>query len=117
MGTQVAAAVLCVVVGVAGASAQPVSFSRTDYPNDAGARGIVTADFDGDGAPDVATANNASQTVTIFLNRVTTGGGFVRAHAVQSVWQARSELRQAISIGTAESISWLPEPTPIGSIC
>ena len=81
MGTQVAAAVLCVVIGVAGASAQPVSFSRTDYPNDAGARGIVTADFDGDGAPDVATANNASQTVTIFLNRVATGGGFVRAHA------------------------------------
>src|SRR5580765_6690340 len=81
MTTRLAAAVLCAIVGVAGASAQPISLSRTDYPNDAGTRGIVVADFDGDGAVDLATANNTSQTVTIFLNRRATGGGFVRAHA------------------------------------
>jgi FG-GAP-like repeat len=82
MTNHVAAGVLCAIVGVAGASAQPVSLSRADYPNDVGARGIVAADFDGDGAVDFATANNnTGATVTIFLNRLATGGGFVRAHA------------------------------------
>src|SRR5579862_2817180 len=80
MTTHAAAALLCALVGVSGASAQPVSFSRADYPNDAGARGIVAADFDGDGAVDFATANNAGRSVTIFLNRLATHGGFVRAH-------------------------------------
>jgi len=81
MRPQIVASALCATVSISAASAQPVSFSRGDYDNDAGARGIVAADFDGDGAVDYATANNASQTVAIFLNRLATGGGFVRAHA------------------------------------
>lgn len=80
MHARLAAAVVLAFVGVTSAAAPPISFSRTDYPNDSGSRGIVAADFDGDGAPDLATANSASHTVTIFLNRLSTGGGLVRAH-------------------------------------
>jgi len=67
-------------VALTSAAAPPISFFRADYPNESGSRGIVAADFDGDGAPDLATANSVSHTVTIFLNRVSTGGGLERAH-------------------------------------
>src|SRR5262249_21117616 len=46
----------------------------------AGARGIVTADFDQDGAPDFATANAGSNTIDVFMNRQFSGGGFTVKH-------------------------------------
>jgi hypothetical protein len=52
------------------------TFTRADYAGDAGARGLVVADFDNDGAPDFATVNSASNTVDVFINREFTGGGF-----------------------------------------
>ena len=51
------------------ASAQPVTFARTDYPSDAGTRGIASADFNGDHRPDIATANTGVNNVTILLNK------------------------------------------------
>jgi hypothetical protein len=51
-------------------SAQPLTFSRDDVPTSAGARAIVTADFDGNGWPDIAHANTGRNTVTVQLNRV-----------------------------------------------
>jgi hypothetical protein len=39
-----------------------LTFSRSDYPSDTGARAAVSADFDNDGAPDFATANSGSNT-------------------------------------------------------
>lgn len=63
--------------------ASPFSFSRSDYAADAGARAVVSADFDNDGAPDFATANAGTNTVDVFLNRAFAGGGFsVRRYAV-----------------------------------
>jgi hypothetical protein len=56
------------------------SFSRSEYPSAAGARAIVTADFDNDGAPDFATANAGGNTVEVFLNREFGGGGFTVQH-------------------------------------
>jgi FG-GAP-like repeat/PKD domain len=53
-----------------------LTFSRSDYPSDAGARAVVSADFDGDGAPDFATANTGSNTVDVFMNQEFAGGGF-----------------------------------------
>jgi hypothetical protein len=59
------------------------AFSRADYPGDSGARAVVSGDFDGDGAPDFATANAGSNTVDVFMNREFAGGGFaVQRHAV-----------------------------------
>src|SRR6185295_18099776 len=63
--------------------AAPLTFSPTEYPSDAGARGVVSADFDRDGAQDFATANAGSNTVDVFMNREFTGGGFsVKRYAV-----------------------------------
>ncbi|WP_160162255.1 FG-GAP repeat protein [Candidatus Midichloria mitochondrii] len=36
-----------------------------------GARGLVIADFNGDGRPDIATANHESNTISILLNIAT----------------------------------------------
>ena len=47
----------------AGAVAQPVTFIRSDYGSASGARAIVSADFNRDGAPDLAQANNGRNTV------------------------------------------------------
>jgi len=58
-------------------------FTPAQYPSDAGARAIVSADFDGDGALDFATANTASNTVDVFMNREFSSGGFtVRRYPV-----------------------------------
>jgi len=72
---------LVVVMPVAGSAAAQTStaaftFSGTDYVSDAGARGVVSADFDNDGAPDFATANAGANSVDVFLNREFAGGGF-----------------------------------------
>ena len=60
----------------AGAAAQTVTFVRSDYGSVSGARAMVSADFNRDGAPDLAQANNGRNTVMILLNDH--GGGFVR---------------------------------------
>ncbi|HXI29917.1 MAG TPA: VCBS repeat-containing protein [Vicinamibacterales bacterium] len=60
----------------AGAAAQPVTLVRNDYLSVSGARAIVSADFNRDGAPDLAQANNGRNTVTILLNNH--DGGFIR---------------------------------------
>jgi VCBS repeat protein/FG-GAP repeat protein len=49
-------------------SAQPLSFARDDVASVAGARGIVTGDFDRNGWPDVAQANTGANSVTVLLN-------------------------------------------------
>ena len=53
---------------VLGVSAQPLTFSRTDYRSPAGARAIVSGDFNRDGWPDVAEAGLGGTNVTILLN-------------------------------------------------
>lgn len=58
------------------AAAQPATFIRSDYGSASGARAIVSADFNRDGAPDLAQANNGRNTVTVLLNNHE--GGFVR---------------------------------------
>ena len=55
------------------ASAQPPTFARADYGSHAGARAIVSADFNRDGWVDVAHANTGGDTVTILLNGRGTG--------------------------------------------
>ena len=63
--------------------ANALTFSQSDYASDSGARGIVSGDFDRDGAPDFATVNSGTNTVDVFLNREFVGGGFsVRRYAV-----------------------------------
>jgi len=77
--TRIAIAGLFVAALIPTAAAQTpgaLTFSRSDYPSDAGARAIVSADFDGDGAPDFATANAGSNTVDVFMNQEFAGGGF-----------------------------------------
>ena len=60
-------------------TAQVVTFARTDYPSDAGARALVVADFNRDGWLDLALAhaNITRNTVTILLSQH--GTAFVRA--------------------------------------
>ena len=57
-------------------AASAFTFSPAGYASDAGARGIVSDDFDNDGSPDFATANAGTNTVDVFMNREFTGGGF-----------------------------------------
>ena len=64
------------VAGAASAQTQPATFIRSDYGSTSGARAIVAADFNRDGAPDLAQANNGRNTVTVLLNNH--DGGFVR---------------------------------------
>src|SRR5688572_11278384 len=66
----------CLLAFAAGAAAQPVTFIRSDHGSALGARAIVSSDFNRDGAPDIAQANNGRNTVTILLNDH--DGGFVR---------------------------------------
>lgn len=63
-----AALVLAVSIGYAGTlAAQTLSFSRQDHASHAGARAVVSADFNRDGRPDLAHANTGRNTVTILL--------------------------------------------------
>src|SRR5215471_8715365 len=49
------------------ALAQTVSFDRNDWPVDNGPAAVVVADFNGDGIPDIATANFNTDTVSVLL--------------------------------------------------
>jgi hypothetical protein len=73
---------LIVVLFAPLASAQPLTFSREEHPSNAGARAVTTADFDGNGWPDLAQANAGRNTVTLLLNRVNGGDGFTAAYDV-----------------------------------
>jgi hypothetical protein len=73
--------VAVLMLGVtAAASAQSPVFDRVDSPSFAGARAIVSADFNRDGWTDVAQANTGRNSVTILLNRA--GAGLLRSSDV-----------------------------------
>src|SRR6185295_11103218 len=77
----VAALAFSALLSAIGAAAQTTAtgaftFSASQFASDAGARGIVSDDFDLDGSPDFATVNAGSNTVDVFMNRAFTGGGF-----------------------------------------
>src|SRR5205809_1107182 len=65
------------------ASAQPVTFTRADYPADTGTRGIASGDFNGDHWPDIATADTGVNTVSILLNKGN-GQGFTASRLAVS---------------------------------
>jgi hypothetical protein len=67
-GTTAIALLLVSIVLPAAATAQGLTFRRADQPSTIGARGVASADFDGDGWLDVAQANTGSNTVTVLLN-------------------------------------------------
>jgi hypothetical protein len=65
---RISAGSLLALVLATHASAQAVTFARTDHASHSGARAIVAADFDRNGWPDLAQANTGRNTVTILLN-------------------------------------------------
>jgi len=66
--------VLCLACAPTHALAQSPSFSPTSIPSVSDARGVVSADLNRDGWPDLATANGPRDTVTVLLNRGVSGG-------------------------------------------
>jgi hypothetical protein len=66
----------------AAGQAQTPAFSRTDYPTSDAPRGIATADFNRDGALDLALVNTGRQSVTVLMNETTQGRGFVQRYEV-----------------------------------
>jgi hypothetical protein len=52
---------------------------RIDYIVDKKPSGLITADFNGDGWPDVATSNSAGYSVSVLLNRGTGSGGLMNS--------------------------------------
>ncbi len=62
------AALLLALSGLAAAAyAQPTFSPAVGYGTAGNSQGIATADFNGDGRPDLATANSADNTVTVLL--------------------------------------------------
>ena len=53
------------------------SFSTQSYPAGSGSTQLIQTDLNGDHIPDLATVNNSSNTVSIFINN---GDGTFRAH-------------------------------------
>ena len=72
----IAAALVVPLAFSAAAAAQTPSFARGDVASVAGARAVVSADFNRDGRLDLAQANTGRNTVTIVLNQA--AGGFTR---------------------------------------
>jgi hypothetical protein len=66
------AAVLTLIVAMP-ATGQTPTFARHDYASFAGARAVVSADFNRDGTPDLGQANTGRNSVTILLNMAGTG--------------------------------------------
>jgi hypothetical protein len=77
--TAIVLLVACVTFS-ASAAAQVLTFAKDDYASSAGARAIVSADFNRDGWLDVAHANVDRNSVTILLNHG--GSSLVRAFEV-----------------------------------
>lgn len=69
-------AVACGLLWVSGvnASAQTYLYNRADFPTGKSPSAVVTADFNGDGIPDLAVANQTDNTVSILLGK--SSGGF-----------------------------------------
>src|SRR6476646_12130445 len=64
----------CLLLSLTGFSQ---SFTTQSYPVGSGPAQLIVADFNGDHIPDMATANNSSNTVSILINN---GDGTFRAH-------------------------------------
>jgi hypothetical protein len=62
--------------------AQSPSFSRSDYATSAAPRGIVAADFNRDGAIDLALANTGRKSVAVLINETAQGRGFVQRYDI-----------------------------------
>jgi phosphodiesterase/alkaline phosphatase D-like protein len=53
----------------------PTSYAgKADFPTGTSPQGIATGDMDGDGKPDLVTANNGAATISVLLNTSSTGG-------------------------------------------
>lgn len=61
---------------------QTLSLSRRDYPVSPAPRGIVAADFNRDGAMDLALANTGRDSVSVLLNLTGRGQGFVQTYDI-----------------------------------
>ncbi|PJJ59046.1 putative secreted protein (Por secretion system target) [Hymenobacter chitinivorans DSM 11115] len=62
--------------GAAWAQTTPAFSSPVLYNTSGAAQGIVSADFNGDGRPDLATANSSQNSVAVLLQSATTPGTF-----------------------------------------
>jgi hypothetical protein len=62
--------------------AQTVSFSHADYVTSAAPRGIAAADFNRDGAIDLALANTGRKSVSVLINETGQGRGFVQRYDI-----------------------------------
>ncbi|CAF3329126.1 unnamed protein product [Rotaria sp. Silwood2] len=51
----------------------PTFSAKTDFTTGSNPRGVSTGDFNGDGKPDLAVANNTATSVSVLLNTTTTG--------------------------------------------
>jgi hypothetical protein len=76
MSLRTPAAVLLTLFSATIASAQSLTFTPSSIPSTPGARGIASADFDGNGWADVGHANFRANTVTILLNH---GGSLTKS--------------------------------------
>ncbi len=70
-------------------SPYPPLFKKAKYAVGAGPVSIVVADFNGDGKPDIATANRDSSTVSILINN---GDGTFRTHVDYATGNSPSQL-------------------------
>ena len=61
---------------------QTVSFSRTDYASAPAPRGIAAADFNRDGAMDLALVNTGRDSLDVLINATGSGQGFVRTYEI-----------------------------------
>ena len=62
--------------------AQTLTFSRADYASSDAPRGIATADFNRDGAMDLALVNTGRRSVAVLMNETTQGRGFVQRYEI-----------------------------------
>ena len=62
--------------------AQTPTFSRADYPTADAPRGITAADFNRDGAMDLALVNTGRKSVVVLMNETTQGRGFVQRYEI-----------------------------------
>ena len=62
--------------------AQTLTFSRADYATSDAPRGIAAADFNRDGAMDLALVNTGRKSVAVLMNETTQGRGFVQRYDI-----------------------------------
>src|SRR4051812_35852342 len=66
--------IVCLSATIASAQSTVPAFQRDDAAATASGRGIVVADFNRDGWPDIATANHGPDGVAVLLSRGAAGG-------------------------------------------